>query len=125
MPVDPGATMTKVFIYGTLKTDQRRNFYLTRKNARLLGEVATAPKYRLLRPLLADYPCLVEDAKKGVAVEGELWEVSDECLADLDAVEGVPHLFIRKPVTLDSGEEVDAYFIRERPWFARNIGTKW
>jgi gamma-glutamylcyclotransferase (GGCT)/AIG2-like uncharacterized protein YtfP len=51
--------MTRVFIYGTLKTDQRRNFYLTRKNARLLGKVATAPRYRLLRPLLADYPCLI------------------------------------------------------------------
>jgi gamma-glutamylcyclotransferase (GGCT)/AIG2-like uncharacterized protein YtfP len=66
------ARRSKVFIYGTLKTDQRRNFYLTRKDARLLGRAATAPKYRLLRPLLADYPCLVEDAKRGVAVEGEL-----------------------------------------------------
>lgn len=68
--------MTKVFIYVTLKTDQKRNFYLTRKNARLLGKAVTAPRYRLMRPLLADYHCLVEDAKKGVAVEGELWEVS-------------------------------------------------
>lgn len=117
--------MSKVFIYGTLKTDQRRNFYLTRKHARLLGNAATAPKYRLMRPLLADYPCLLEDAKRGVAVEGELWEVSDECLTDLDAVEGVPHLFVRKPVTLDNGEQVEAYFIRERPWIAWNIGTKW
>ena len=96
-------------------SSRARGFYLTRKGSRLLGKVATAPKYRLLRPLLADYPCRVEDEKKGVAVEGELWEVSDECPADLAAVEGVPHLFVRKPGTLNSGEEVDAYFIRERP----------
>ena len=117
--------MSRVFVYGTLKTGQRRNFYLTRKGSRLLGEVATTPRYRLLRPLLTDYPCLVEDEKKGVSVEGELWEVSDECLADLDAVEGVPYLFVRRPISLESGQQAEAYFIRVRPWFARDVGTRW
>lgn len=117
--------MHRIFVYGTLKTSQKRNFCLTRTGARLLGSTVTAPRYRLLRPLLADYPCLIEDDRNGVAVEGELWEVSDECLTDLDAVEGVPHLFVRRPVTLAGGEQVEAYFIRERPWLAWSIGTRW
>jgi allophanate hydrolase len=117
--------MTRVFLYGTLKTGQRRNFYLVRHGARLLGQAATAPRYRLLRPLLADYPCLVEDAQNGLGVEGELWEVSDACLADLDAVEGVPDLFVRRPVLLSNGEQVAAYVIRTRPWLAWEVGARW
>jgi gamma-glutamylcyclotransferase (GGCT)/AIG2-like uncharacterized protein YtfP len=117
--------MPTLFVYGTLKSDQRRNFYLTREGARLLGVARTAPRYRLLRPLLCDYPCLVEETKKGVCVEGELWEVSAACLDVCDSVEGVPHLFVRRLVDLENGEQAEAYFIRNRPFFAWNVGSRW
>ena len=77
--------MASLFVYGSLMTDPRRNFYLTRDGATCLGEARTAPRYVLFRSLLADYPCMVEDEKKGVAVEGELLEVSDKTLETLDS----------------------------------------
>jgi len=117
--------MTLLFIYGTLKTGQRRNFYLTRDGAQCLGEARTAPKYALFRPLLTDYPCLVEDEKRGVAVEGELWEVSDKALETLDFVEGVPRLFQRRGITLEDGRQVQAYLMPSKPWFACRLGSRW
>jgi gamma-glutamylcyclotransferase (GGCT)/AIG2-like uncharacterized protein YtfP len=113
----------KVFVYGTLKSGKRRNFYLTRDNAKLLGEVKTEAKYMLYKPLFTDYPCMSE-CKQGISVEGELWEVTDETLAALDSVEGVPHLFHRATIKLDNGEEAIAYLM-PKPLLARQLGSKW
>jgi gamma-glutamylcyclotransferase (GGCT)/AIG2-like uncharacterized protein YtfP len=87
--------MARLFTYGTLMTGQRRNLYLTRDGAQCLGNARTAPRYALFRPLLADYPCMVEDERRGDAVEGELWEVSEQCLESLDYVEGIPTTDLR------------------------------
>ena len=117
--------MPLLFIYGTLMTGQRRNFYLTRDGAQCLGLGRTAPRYSLFRPLLTDYPCMVEDDKRGVAVEGELWDVSEKCLESLDFVEGAPRLFHRSLITLDDGEQVQAYLMSSKPWFAWRLGSRW
>lgn len=117
--------MTLLFIYGTLKTGQRRNFYLTRDGAKCLREARTAARYVLFRPLLADYPCMVEDDKRGMAVEGELWDVPDKGMEKVDAVEGAPNLFQRRLITLEDGQQVQAYLMPAKPWFARRLGGKW
>jgi len=117
--------MTTLFLYGTLMTGQLRNRYLTEEGALYLREARTAPRYSLFRPLLTDYPCLVEDKRQGVSVEGELWEVSDECLKGLDKVEGVPHLFQRRQITLEDGQQVQAYLMPAKPWFARRLRCRW
>ena len=82
--------MTMVFVYGTLKTGKVRHPHM--KGATFLREARTAAKYALYQSPGVNYPCLVEDDTQGVSVEGELWEVPDECLARLDVVEGVPRL---------------------------------
>jgi gamma-glutamylcyclotransferase (GGCT)/AIG2-like uncharacterized protein YtfP len=117
--------MTLLFLYGALMTGQRRNFYLTRDGAKCLGKTRTAARYVLYRPLLADYPCMVEDGKRGVAVEGEMWDVPDKCLESLDAIEGTPTLFQRQVITLEDGREVQAYLMSAKPWFARRLGSRW
>jgi len=117
--------MTRLFCYGTLMTGQRRNFYLTRDGAQCLGTARTAPRYVLYHPLMADYPCMVEDERRGVAVEGELWDVPDKYVESLDAVEGAPTLFQRRFITLEDGQEVQAYLMSAKPWFARRLGSRW
>jgi lysophospholipase L1-like esterase len=47
------------------------------------------------------YPALVED-EGGIEIEGELWEVDDACLKMLDAIEGVPTLYERRPVVMQN-----------------------
>ncbi len=69
---------------------------------------------------------MVEDEKRGVAVEGELWEVSEKCLTEtLDFVEGAPRLFQRRLITLEDGRQAQAYLMPSRPWFAWRLGSKW
>lgn len=75
--------MTKLFIYGSLK----RGFLLHRflEGQKFLGEATTQPKYKLLS--FGVYPELIQSAK-GNGIKGEVWEVDDDCLADLDQMEG-------------------------------------
>lgn len=117
--------MPTIFVYGSLMTGKRRNYNLTDDGVQFLRVACTAPRYSLFRPLLADYPCMVEDDKRGLAIEGELWQVSDECLKGLDFVEGVPHLFQRRLITLEDGQQVQAYLMPAKPWFARRLGSRW
>jgi gamma-glutamylaminecyclotransferase len=117
--------MTRLFVYGTFKTGHSRSRYLVSGGAHFLQQARTAASYALFRPLRADYPCMVEDAEDGVAVEGEVWEVSAECLKTLDAVEGVPDLFQRRLITLDDGEQVEAYLMPVKPHDATRLGPRW
>jgi gamma-glutamylcyclotransferase (GGCT)/AIG2-like uncharacterized protein YtfP len=68
---------------------------------------------------------LVEDEKRGVAVEGELWDVPEKCVESLDAVEGAPTLFQRRLITLEDGQQVQAYLMSAKPWFARRLRNPW
>lgn len=111
--------MNRIFVYGTLKRNHRRNFYLTRDGAKFLHEAATLPAYKLYRPFFADYPCLVEGS---VSVQGEVWEVSDKTLQSLDAVEGPG--FERKLIVLANGEEAFVYIAHKKPFLACNLGDR-
>jgi gamma-glutamylcyclotransferase (GGCT)/AIG2-like uncharacterized protein YtfP len=45
------------------------------------------------------FPVMVVDMD-GVNIHGELWEVNDFCLKQLDRLEGIPHFYDRLPVEL-------------------------
>lgn len=115
--------MTTVFVYGTLKKGKVRHRHMA--GATFHREARTTAKYALYQAPDADYPCLVDDETDGVAVEGELWEVPDECLARLDVVEGVPDWFQRRAISLEDGQEVQAYFVSKMPENAKRLGCRW
>lgn len=85
--------MQRVFVYGTLKQGYCRHEALS--SAKFLGTATTEPRYRLFD--LGTYPGMVYDSD-GAAVEGELYEVNDECLANLDVVEGVSEGFYSREI---------------------------
>ena len=99
----------QLFIYGTLKRGQQRADMLD--GQRYLGDVRSCPLYRMYQ--VEAYPGLVHD-EGGVLLEGELWEVDQECLAELDQVERVDAgLYRRELITLEDpwqGAVVEAYF---------------
>jgi gamma-glutamylcyclotransferase (GGCT)/AIG2-like uncharacterized protein YtfP len=118
--------MKTIFVYGTLKKDKSKNFYIVRDGGIFLGKASTKPKYRLLKHWLDYFPSMIEDEENGVSVEGELWSVSDETLKILDSIEGVTHnLFKRVPIELSNGDKVEGYLAVNKPFPAWNIGTKW
>ena len=114
--------MTLIFVYGTLKTGKVRHTHM--KGATFLREARTAAKYALYQSPGVNYPCLVEDGAEGIAVEGELWEVPDDCLAHLDVVEGVPDWFQRRIISLEDGQEAQAYFVSKKPEDAVRLGCR-
>lgn len=98
---------TILLVYGTLKRGGV-NFPLIR-DQRFLGEAVTAPKYRLYD--LGQYPGLVPDAAAGLAVSGELWEVSACALGELDDFETEADEYARGPVeVVGSDLPTEAYF---------------
>jgi gamma-glutamylcyclotransferase (GGCT)/AIG2-like uncharacterized protein YtfP len=87
---------TPIFVYGTLKSGHSRNTLL--KDQRYLGTASTIPKYKIYR--YSSFPALVSD-DDGKSIFGELYEVSDSCLVELDEVEGTKFgLFSRGTILL-------------------------
>jgi gamma-glutamylaminecyclotransferase len=95
----PGVRGTGIplFVYGTLMRGECRHYLLVKEC--FLGEVRTAPGYRLLH--LGDYPGLIEADREGKSILGELYAVSPDCLERLDEMEGVSvGLYERREVEL-------------------------
>lgn len=93
-----------LFVYGTLKSDHRNNHYL--EDQVLVGEVETKPIYRLFEN--GSFPMMVEDGEDGYAVSGELWEIDEDILDELDFHEV---FYERKLIEIKDyeDEEVHAY----------------
>lgn len=96
-----------LFVYGTLKRGQSANHMLGQ--ARFVRSATTAPRYRLLN--LGDHPGLVDTVESGQAVHGELWLVDIAAIPALDAYEGAPTEYGRRPIAIAGcAEPVIAYF---------------
>ncbi len=96
-----------VFVYGSLKRGFRHHSVLG--SAQLVREASTAPGYRLVR--YGEYPALARDPGGNERVYGELYRVAPNELPRLDAFEDVPELYQRELITLDGGEQAEAYVI--------------
>jgi gamma-glutamylcyclotransferase (GGCT)/AIG2-like uncharacterized protein YtfP/lysophospholipase L1-like esterase len=114
--------MVNIFFYGTLKRGGCRSHVL--RGQRFAGEAKTVAKYRMYNT--GSYPALVED-EDGLEVEGEVWEVDDECLQVVDAIEAVPDLYERKPVSLTGPgmDGVETYIYRRSVDGLPDCGGRW
>jgi gamma-glutamylcyclotransferase (GGCT)/AIG2-like uncharacterized protein YtfP len=91
----------ELFVNGTLMRDLALHANL--EGAEFLGEVRTAPCYRLYS--IGDvHPGMFEVDREGVSVAGELYRVPDDVLQRVEANEP-PNLY-RGLVKLDDGREV-------------------
>ena len=89
--------MPTAFVYGTLKRGGRYHDLLAAQ--KFIGEACTVAGYTLYQP--ADYPGMVYSDEDTEGVTGELWKVSEICLAKLDALEGLTQkLYKRIPISL-------------------------
>ncbi len=95
----------RVFVYGSLMGGLRYHALLA--GAQALGPARTAEPLRMLD--LGDWPGLREGG--GGPVEGELYEVDDATLAELDRLEDVPALYVRRRIALDGGGSAWIYIL--------------
>lgn len=99
-----------LFIYGTLKRGFPLHQHLARQT--FISDVKMTG-YRMFTHSKLWYPVLTRDESCGLEIEGELWEVTESCLAKLDQVEG--NSFVRKYVDLQAPEDtelVETYLYR-------------
>ncbi|MBA2227419.1 MAG: gamma-glutamylcyclotransferase family protein [Thermogemmata sp.] len=114
--------MKWLFVYGSLRRGQENHHWLA--GQRFQGEAVTRKCYRLVQH--AGYPALVvaKSEQEAQTIAGEVWEVTEECLAALDAFEEVPRLYVRQSVCLADSwpQEVEAYFLspQQADWAAGN-----
>lgn len=122
-----------LFTYGTLQRGNARNYVLD--GAKYLGPAKTYEKF-LLKDR-GDFPLMVELSKTArkklaldmTAVQGELYDISEALLKNLDRIEGHPNFFTRRQilVELPDGKPVmvSSYLITpdkaKAPWFEANV----
>lgn len=98
-------TRHQVFVYGTLMRGEHHHDLL--REARLLKAAETPASYELV--LIDYYPALLEGGSQHV--QGELYEVDDRTLAQLDELEEIPTLYRRESITLACGSVALAYVL--------------
>jgi len=98
-----------VFVYGTLMKGEQHHEVLMQ--SRFVGPAVTQALYDLEQ--IDYYPAMIPGG--ATAIRGEVFEVDDATLAQLDALEEVPMYYVRETITLDDGRAVLAYLMpRER-----------
>ncbi|KAJ6643203.1 putative gamma-glutamylcyclotransferase [Pseudolycoriella hygida] len=102
------SSLSKVFVYGTLKKNQPNHYWLTNKNngaASFLSNGTTKIRYPLVISTRYNIPFLLNKPGIGRNIKGEIYEINDEMLTKLDILEDYPELYDRQiePIETDSG----------------------
>lgn len=99
----------KLFVYGSLKRSfTAHEVYLAKHNPHFIRECKTTPDYHLYK--VSWFPGMAKGSEKGEGVTGELYEIDEKCLVDLDIYESVASgLFRREEIILANGTEAVAY----------------
>lgn len=117
----------RVFVYGTLKRGIHNHRLL--EQSQYIGEAFTVEKFRMYT---TGFPVLFEDLE-GKSVFGEVYDVDEETLKNLDHLEAEGRMYDRKHVTvyLTSGPPgytggvydggVQCYIGNEQYWKDSNI----
>jgi gamma-glutamylaminecyclotransferase len=117
--------MNLIFVYGTLKRGGANHHFIS--GQALVGAAWTAPGFVLYD--LAGYPGMVAESGNPEGVTGEVWSVDDECLANLDLLEGTADgLYRREGVPLRppfARNRVEAYIYLQGVDGRRRVGSVW
>jgi gamma-glutamylcyclotransferase (GGCT)/AIG2-like uncharacterized protein YtfP len=117
--------MSLIFVYGTLKHGGSNHHFMA--SGSFSGNAQTPPGFTLYE--IAGYPGMVREHGDREGVRGEVWRVDEECLADLDVLEGVAEgLYSREIVPLGDPfekEAVEAYIYLKSTDGRPRIGPEW
>lgn len=99
--------LTKVFVYGTLKKGEPNHHWLTaEKNgvAKYVGGGTSLIKLPLVVATKYNIPFLLNVPGSGHRISGEVYEVDDQMLLNLDDLEDYPKLYKRVSVDIKTSE---------------------
>ena len=90
--------LTLVMAYGSLKRGFHNHGILASNDARFVSEVQTKDSCYELLSVAGTFPAATSGRLK---VAGELYEVTETCLKELDYLEGNGWLYTREPVLVE------------------------
>ena len=101
----------KVFVYGTLKSGGMiRGLDGFGDEATIVGKAVTNyPDYDLID--LGSFPAVIKNGT--YKIQGEVWEVTDEVMEQLDAIEGYPDFYQRELTHTTMGKAHMYYLNRD------------
>lgn len=103
--------MNKVFVYGTLQSgNENRGLHLFGDHATLLGPAHTTEGQFDMQDL-GSFPGVLLGGTNNVV--GEVWEVSDEAMEQLDLIEGYPDFYNRRLTDTTQGTAWMYYLVDE------------
>ncbi|XP_014277603.1 putative gamma-glutamylcyclotransferase CG2811 isoform X2 [Halyomorpha halys] len=108
----------KVFVYGTLKRNEPNHNWLSdtnNGNSKYLGEGTTLQKYPLIIGTRYNVPFLLDKAGVGNNVIGEIYDIDEKMLSNLDILEDCPNFYERSviPIKMNTVElDCWTYFIK-------------
>lgn len=95
---------TLVFVYGSLKRGFGNHGLL--EHSKYVGITETVYHNFRMHPLLGSFPAVTACIDDGFAIMGELYEVDLPTLKRLDMLEGNGSLYIRRLVSVFSGNDI-------------------
>lgn len=107
----------RLFVYGQLKKNcYFHDRYLGGEKSKFLGKVTCGPDYQMYSDGL---PHLIREPA-AIRCKGELYEIDDEKLKELDLLEGAPLIYFREIVDVyddESGDKILAWAYLRAPSF--------
>ncbi|OQV14503.1 putative gamma-glutamylcyclotransferase [Hypsibius exemplaris] len=91
-----------VFVYGTLKAGEpNHDFLQPPHDAVFIGKGATVERFPLVIASRYNIPFVLDAVGQGNRIQGEVYEVDDNTLADLDELEKHPDYYKRRPTRIE------------------------
>lgn len=121
-------TTHKVFVYGTLKRGEPNHSWFKKENgfSKFLGIGTTLTQYPLIIGTQYNIPFILHEPGVGNNISGEVYEVDEKMLSNLDILEDHPNFYERSITDIkmevnNSIEKCWLYFIKQ---FKRSLLKK-
>lgn len=89
-----------IFVYGTILSGMRNNHRV--KGCRLVGKAETTKEFYMSSLITGCYPMVsltpFHSSQKPTTIKGEVYEINEKILQDLDYLEGHPNFYTRQSV---------------------------
>jgi len=110
-----------IAVYGTLRRGFHNHKLLEFFQADYLGKSKTVEKYPMVIKHGIPFVGQMKRNEMGSQIAVEIYRVSDECLDQLDKLEGEPDWYHREEVSLEGFERVNQLGISIQMYFAHEI----
>jgi len=98
-----------VFVYGTILSGMRNNHRV--KDGKFIGKAETIKELYMTSMNNCCYPMVsyesLHPSQSPTTIKGEVYEINEETLQDLDYLEGHPHFYTRQSIEVKVKNEID------------------